>query len=271
VLGYTGSSYPNPNGLAGIADIIPIKAPVGATTTIRTDATPGGAGKTLVLEGPVGANASGADGFIGGVIALQGGEGGLGAPGFRSGSGGSVSIAAGNAGALNGGTAAVINGIVVISAGSSTNAASGGTVSIDAGLGATLNGDVNIGTAGTTEQINLGAIVRESVDPVTNVVGGETIGNAALPKSIYFLSNTTGGAINLNALTPIFQPTLVIGTLGYRIALINADLSDDVVIPAGGNVLLAGGVAKTLGSNGYFEAVFDGTKWVQTAYNQSSA
>lgn len=74
VLGYTGSTYPNPNGLAPISGVIPVKSDGdGGSITIKPDAESGGTGCDLIQ--------SGADGDIGGAARLVGGNGSDGAGG----------------------------------------------------------------------------------------------------------------------------------------------------------------------------------------------
>lgn len=291
VLGYTGSTYPNPNGLAGIADVIPVKAPAGATMTVKVDDVSVGAGKSLILsaggtsvpntgagitflQGPTGSNAAGAaKGGGGGTIVLVAGDGGLGAVGVASGVGGSISIASGSTGALNGGIAPLVGSQIAIQADDSGIAQTGGSVFIGAGKGSVTNGSVIIGSGPATggcSEIVLNAVVRESTNGIgLNVVGGEVVGTANALVSLYYLINTTGGPITLNAATPVVNGSLAYS--GLRVALVGSNLTDDIIVPVGGNVLLSGGANKTIGSNGYLELLWNGSKWIQTAYVQTNA
>ena len=287
VLGYTGSTYPNPNGLASIANVIPVKAPAGAAVTVKVDDVVAGAGKGLTLsagatsvpntaagttsiQGPAGSNAAGAaKGGNGGFITVISGDGGQGAPGLQSGNGGALVIQAGSAGALNGGLPASQNGTVAIAGGSSANAAVGGSVGIQAGTGLTTRGNISIGIGASTRTISIGAQIVELGVDLDVSAGNVIVGTAGEMAPGYFLTNTTGGPVDLNPATPIRNADALIA--GNRIYLVGSSGTDDIVIKAGGNVKLAGGVDKTLGSGGYFEAIWDGANWIQAGYNQSAS
>ena len=294
VLGYPGSTYPNPTGLAADGlDVIAIKAPIGGTGAVKfkIDDVLVGLGQGLVLSSggtseankatgaiglqtPTGPNAAGgAKGGNGGFIGLIAGDGGQGAPGLRSGTGGSIIISSGNTGALNGGIAPLVGSQIALQADDSAIAQTGGSVFIGAGKGSVTNGNVIIGsgpTSGGCSEIVLNAVVRESTNGIgLNVVGGEVVGTANALVSLYYLINTTGGPITLNAATPVVNGSLAYS--GLRVALIGSNLTDDIVVPVGGNVLLSGGANKTIGSNGYLELLWNGSKWIQTAYVQTNS
>jgi hypothetical protein len=156
VLGYTGSTYPNPSGLAANgSNKIPVKSPgVGTTVTMVVDleSTGAGAGLTLAAGDTVGS-------FTAGAMTLRGGNGTV-----STGTGG-VAQLIGGSGTASGG-AAVVGGGGGISpgdaslvAGSSTGGGAGGTAYVYGGNG-DQGGTVTVrGGAGTAAAGNGGDIV----------------------------------------------------------------------------------------------------------------
>ena len=158
VLGYPGSTYPNPNGLApgdGVwapTDVIPVKAGTNAVY-IAVDARPVSAHATGSYLGLYPGAGSAADasnaGEPGGVLSLSGGDGGA-AFGTTQvgGTGGAFYLSPGNSGAgANGG----LGGIAAGAGGNSTagfGAGNGGDLQIEAGAGGTGNSSYNGGDGG---------------------------------------------------------------------------------------------------------------------------
>lgn len=134
VLGYPGSTYPDPNGLApNLAGVIPI-AVDGAGTPVEMKLDASGLGSNFYLYAGDGTTNDG------GGAALLGGNA---LPGFI-----------GGAGRLFGGNGGSVGGEIQILAGYATDLGStGGSVSITAGQGDLLGGQTNIvagaGTTGT--------------------------------------------------------------------------------------------------------------------------
>lgn len=203
VLGYPGSTYPNPNGLAPVVgDVIPLKA--GTTDTeFRVDARAAGlglSGANGVLRAGAGSDASPTvAGGAGGGAAIFGADGGAADPAQLGGAGGQAGALAGNGAdggaggnalleagaggpaaaaypAGNGGTASVTGGAG--GAASTTQAAGvGGDVTSTAGVGGQGAGLQNGGAGGTnTVRGGQGNIGSASADPgaggKASVIGG---------------------------------------------------------------------------------------------------
>jgi hypothetical protein len=149
VLGYTGSTYPNPNGLAPVSGSnIPVKGTAGATTQFRADDYSG------VLKAPslsvhAGANAGAGEG---GDVGLVAGNGAVGVGGTGRVDGGYGDTTGGDA-QLNAGDSSAGEGARVIAAGAT--AAEGGGIVLVGGLGP-LGGSVTI-TAGQGDTTDGGA------------------------------------------------------------------------------------------------------------------
>ena len=146
VLGYTGSTYPNPTGLAANGSSkIPIKSlGVGTTVTMVVDleSTGTGAGLTLAAGDTVGSFTAGALTLRGGNGTVSTGTGGIAqlVGGSGTASGGAVTVGGGSG--ISAGDASLV-------AGSSTGGGSGGTAYVYAGNG-DQGGSVSIqGGAGT--------------------------------------------------------------------------------------------------------------------------
>jgi len=266
VLGYTGSTYPNPNGLAANgSNQIPVKSPgVGTTVTMVVDleSTGAGAGLTLAAGDTVGA-------FAAGAMTVSGGAGTV-AP---NGSGGAASLV-GGAGSLAGGDAIVQggtgttagNGIVRGAAASAAGATSGGaTVDAGAATGLASAGVVSVGTA-NAQSVGVG---RSGKD--VSVYGR----NVGVPTTYAPTAATTipvnGPTIFLNpaanrdmTASPTLQTSGI--TAGTIVTLANEDSTFyvDLTQDAGGTSYL-----KLATGNIYLfkydtiTLIFDGTYWVE--------
>jgi hypothetical protein len=211
VLGYSGSTYPNPSGLAAsvsgggaVADKIPIKqGTLGVTVKYDQFNEANASNREFALEG---ADAySFPNPLAGGSITIQGGKGNT-QPVVMSGDGGSAILVGGTGvGTGNGGVAQVIGGYagnsgaggetriyggngpggtnggdVVIRGGENVfQNATGGDVTIRGGDGVT-DGVVNVGLT-TTSKVNIGAA------SITTEVYGNLSGSAVTAST--FLSN----------------------------------------------------------------------------------
>jgi hypothetical protein len=101
VLGYPGSTYPNPSGLATIANALPIHGPGdGSTVAVKPDASTGAT-------------------VAGDAVAYSGANGSAGTVGDVAGAGGSIAVTGGNAG-VNGGAGGANGGEASIQGGTNT-------------------------------------------------------------------------------------------------------------------------------------------------------
>jgi len=204
VLGYPGSTYPNPNGLASpAANRIPIKARAG-----------GGA----ITFNPDDSITEATD------LIVRGGDGAVG----------------------RGGHADLV-------AGDTTDANIGGTATVEAGIGGTGNGRVEIGlTNADSVRIGRSGKTTQFLGTIQNfptelaVVAGDIVTPA---RAVVWM--TSAGNISLNALTPVAD--LGAGVAGIEggdvVTLVNMT-ANTITVPAGGNVLLAGGAACVLDQYG---------------------
>ena len=188
----------------------------------------------------------------GGDIVLAAGAGSVGAGGFVQMRGGDGATNGGYFQILGGAGGSGVAGAAILRGGDSSGAA-GGAASVDAGTG-TTNGDVTVGGTNaegvyfgrsTKTVANLG---RAADYPVAQTVAaGDTV---LASRSVVYLSSA--GAISLSATTPVqdLGDGGVSGNVGGDIVtLINVG-ANNITIPTGGNVLLAGGAAATLGAYG---------------------
>ena len=252
VLGYTGSTYPNPTGLAANGSSkIPIKSPgVGTTVTMVVDleSTGTGAGLTLAAGDTVGS-------FTAGALTLSGGAGTV-----STGTGGQATLS-GGAGTGNGGNALVLGG--------SSTTADGGDALVDGGLGSTANGTAGIGV------LNAQAVLVGRTGKDVRTYGR----NVGVPTTYAPLAATTipvnGPTIFLNpaanrdmTASPTLQTSGI--TAGTIVTLVNEDSTFyvDLTQDAGGTSFL-----KLSTGNIYLfkydsiTFIFDGTYWVEVGRN----
>ena len=294
VLGYTGSTYPNPTGLAANGSSkIPIKSPgVGTTVTIAVDleSTGAGAGLTLAAGDAVGS-------FTAGALTLEGGAGTV-----STGTGGQATVA-GGAGTANGGLAQVVGGSSTNAIGGSAyvlggDGVNGGGILIEAGQGTALGGNVVIqagqslggdggdigieGGVGTTVngEVGIGVLAANAVLIGRSGKDVRTYGrNVGVPTTYAPLAATTipvnGPTIFLNpaadrnmTASPTLQTSGI--TAGTIVTLVNEDTTFyvDLTQDAGGTSYL-----KLATSNIFlfkYDAItliFDGTYWVEVGRN----
>lgn len=167
-----GGDHNGNNGEGGITAVISGKG--GAS-----DGTAGaGAGGAVVVYTGLGGAASGTfPGGKGGDLLLWGNTGGAGAAAATAGHGGDIQLAAGAAGAANGGTGER-GGDISLGAGAGTGTGRGGRIAIDAGVGG----------GGAGESITIGGSNAGSVG----------IGRAAITTTINGTLNVGGSACSAN-------------------------------------------------------------------------
>lgn len=220
VLGYAGSTYPNPNGLAAsvaggglVADRIPIKqGNLGVKIKYDTFSEASAGNREFTLEG--------ADAYSfpnpldGGIISIKGGKGNT-QPVVNNGAGGDAEVRGGDGvGNGNGGIGRVIGGYAgnngaggatEIFGGSGPGGQNGGNVLIRGGENQFQNatgGSVTIrGGDGVTDgSLNLGLTTTLKVN----------IGDTTIPTEIY--GDLTGSAISasVNVITPTITSSILL-------------------------------------------------------------
>lgn len=237
VLGYTGSTYPNPNGLASIADQIPVRGPktgnivslvLDSTTTIGNAgdsftiaAATGGAGTGIQASGPGGnitltAGVAGIAGGAGtgaaGAVFVNAGSGSL-----TGGSGGNVTVSAGSSGGVNPGGAATIASGAGSDATGPFAGQSGGVLQLAAGQGGAGSVASFAGTGGTTflSAGSAGAANGGDGGAGGNIVieGGNGTGlGTAGSVTINAGTGATSGVVSLNA--GIGSPNTAVTSIG---------------------------------------------------------
>lgn len=194
ILGYTGSTYPNPNGLA--AGTIPIKGtwtpaipyPATQPMIIQGDQPPvGSVGYPLSILASKGGDAAAfvGPGNTGGSFTLAAGAGGDGGAGGPAGQGGAAQLLGGDAGAGNGvglGGATPYGGAALVK---------GGTGTAERGGHATLQGGTGSGVVAGVGGPNTGGFAY-----VTGGTGGA--GTGAAVAAIGGDVEITGGAAGAN-------------------------------------------------------------------------
>lgn len=173
VLGYPGSFYPDPNGLAGIGpnfDAIPIKPPVGSPNLgigIQPAASTAAAGANIAVQAQEGGAATAvADGGNGGSVALLGKQGGAPSATNMGGAGGIVYLAGANG---QNGSATVVpsqgGGITLVGGASGTEGGAGtigtsigGGIGLFAGSGAATGGNIDL-TSGAGQTVGPGSVI----------------------------------------------------------------------------------------------------------------
>jgi hypothetical protein len=289
VLGYTGSTYPNPNGLAAIANVIPILRNTGAAPTaitIRPDAglTTDGGTPLTVKAADAGPGATTNDG---GALTLQGGVGGSAAGGV----GGDAQMIAGSGAA--GGVAVVRGGLGNAGAGGELRliggvgtGAQGGSLYIEGGDSNT--GDYGVVAIGTSQQSNTRRVrigkadetpVRIESAPVllslaqTATAGapGNQVGSGG-PALYAQYRLSSAGAVTMAA-----DPMPALGgtpTLeaGAEILVINVG-ANNITFNTGGNLRTPSGAAMVVGAGGSFRATYEGLsqKWFVTSFVSATA
>lgn len=186
VLAYTGSTYPNPNGLAPVTgSAIPVLGNGVATTTFLispVSSATQAAGIALEAAGNSGSGGGGDAYLVGGNAS--------------SGDGGDAQLVSGDCGSSDGsivvayGASNVSGGSVAATAG---NGPIGGAVTITAGQGnTTLGGDVTV-TAGMSTSGN-GGDISVTAGASTNVIGGDVTVTGGVGATDGGTASLTGGA-----------------------------------------------------------------------------
>lgn len=193
--------------------------------------------------------------FEGGQITLAAGEGN------GTGNGGPITITGGGGGETN-----TAGGGVTISGGVDGGTGTGGTVTIRGGAGDT-NGDVTIG-ATNTNQVNLGA---SGID--TRALGPLVFGRQTLTMS-------TAGAAD-ETLTPTTTYVEVTGqddatdgidisttgaAEGQLLIITNISATNVLIKADAANVLVSGGVDRTLTQNDTIVLIFTGNDWLELSF-----
>jgi hypothetical protein len=281
VLGYTGSTYPNPNGLAANGSSqIPIKSPgVGTTVTMVVDleSTGIGAGLTLAAGDAVGS-------FAAGAMTLRGGAGTV-----STGTGGAAALQ-GGAGATTGGDASVLGGSgqvgggasLVAGAGSSTagnvqiagganSGGDGGDVSIEGGTGSINNGDVGVGVL-SSNSVLLGRVakdVRTYGRSVGVAVTYAPVAGTTIPVTSPVIILAPVSSVTMTA-TPTLQTAgISAGTSLTLIGGANAvTLQRESALPGSG--LRMANPTQTFDLYDVANFIFDGVYWREASHSSNS-
>lgn len=304
VLGFPGSTYPNPNGLAPTTfavtkNIIDIAAPYnGWPITFKPqDGVPAGGlfvlGQSLEVQGSNGAFYNG----TGGAARLLGGDGGTGGAGTFGGDGGPVEMiggtgSIGGAGASVGGAALVSGGVglplymggkggdTTIRGGNSSLTGGGvpvglpGDVYIRGGRGTPADGTVYIGDINTSE-------VRVAATSVVTFVRGplrletpalQTITAATdfftVTKS-YLQFEVTGGNVTLTSTPTIVTTGVAAGTM---VLLHNVGAANRIRLTRGAAEALSLSAGnRDIDPGGSMTLVFDGTYWNEVTHQQATS
>ena len=248
VLGYTGSTYPNPNGLSAVSGggYIGLRPDTTNGVQFVVDSVTSGNGKLLK------AIAGDSSGGLGGDATLKGGVG--------STAGGAAYLLGGN-GSSGGGAAQVVGGTAVASGaggaitvrGGQANAGAGGNVTVVSGYGSTASGNVTITTEGSALnadgylEIAISGVTATSASNLT-VEGGLASGSGQTGSSVTFnlgyvessatagafsVTSGTGAAAGAAAATSGGDVTLTAGTGGAANASFDGGFGGFVTIQAG--------------------------------------
>lgn len=262
VLGYPGSTYPDPNGLApgdgawAALDVLPIKAGTAAVNvTVDPTAAANTAGSALgVFAGDGGNSDDSSVGGAGGDVTLRGGEGGDGAATKAPGLGGKVTVQGGTSGAYGGTANTSSTGSVVIAGGLSASGGKSGQVKIldvpeaSYPVGAPLGmdgGGILIATVNAGVGIAAGPLAFAAGDAGDITIqtgaggfsGGNTSGTAG---SISIVSGKGGSAFAANTAKVGGPVTIACGEGG--------DGDGATAAAAGGTLTLTGGAGGTPGT-----------------------
>ena len=306
VLGFPGSTYPNPNGLAATSftatkNIIDIAAPYNTWPVVLKpqDGVPAGGffylGQSIELQGSNGAYYNGP----GGAARLLGGDGGTGGAGAFGGNGGDVEMiggtgSIGGAGASVGGAALVSGGVglplnnggkggdTTIRGGNSSLTGGGvptglpGNVYVRGGRGTPADGTVYVGDVNTAEVQLATTSIRTTINGPTKLTPSGTV--TISTSTFQFTPTTTFLPFDVTSGNHTLTSTPTIATAGAVMGQVLLILN---VSAAGGNhIKLNRGVAEALklgnaspqiDPGGSMMFIFDGTYWVETSHQQATS
>lgn len=306
VLGFPGSTYPNPNGLAATTftatkNIIDIAAPYNTWPVVLKpqDGVPAGGffylGQSIELQGSNGAYYNGP----GGAARLLGGDGGTGGAGAFGGNGGDVEMiggtgSIGGAGASVGGAALVSGGVglplnlggkggdTTIRGGNSSLTGGGvptglpGNVYVRGGRGTPADGTVYVGDVNTAEVQLATTSIRTTINGPTKLTPSGTVTISA--NTFQFTPTTTFLPFDVTSGNHTLTSTPTIATAGAVMGQVLLILN---VSAAGGNhIKLNRGVAEALklgnaspqiDPGGSMMFIFDGTYWVEISHQQATS
>lgn len=255
VLGYTGSTYPNPNGLASLPsaipgeEVIPILLSPQPLIRIQPDNVPGGAPINTPGQGiEIAAGFTAANSGVGGILTLRAG-------GSNSNAGGAITLVGGVGGGFfpyfRGGDASLFGGPGAL--GASTLSSKGGDTTVSGGEGgrnifaATVGygGDLSLTGGSGSNQANGGKIyIGSRLYNGINTTSQINIGSASQPPSLSW----QGQPIDITSTLPVADDVLTYNGTTWVPASTNTvpatfiSLTDNTAataIPSGGTALMA--------------------------------
>jgi hypothetical protein len=255
VLGYTGSTYPNPNGLASLPsaipgeEVIPILLSPQPLIRIQPDNVPGGAPINTPGQGiEIAAGFTAANSGVGGILTLRAG-------GSNSNAGGAITLVGGVGGGFfpyfRGGDASLFGGPGAL--GASTLSSKGGDTTVSGGEGgrnifaATVGygGDLSLTGGSGSNQANGGKIyIGSRLYNGINTTSQINIGSASQPPALSW----QGQPIDITSTLPVADDVLTYNGTTWVPASTNTvpatfiSLTDNTAataIPSGGTALMA--------------------------------